>query len=169
MTLNPAFVRFFNQAAAFTEAVYPGGSPQPRLAYTLKSYPAEGLQAISLTIDGQTLGSSSGGKPNSRQFVWLGAGVQGVVLSGKLGGQDVNLLPFDGLWAVFQFFASAERWQPAGSVYSLEWVPKTSNRPMTLSGGRPLTVRFDLDTGGAPPILLKDYLSSLRCVSNVAQ
>ncbi len=168
MTLNPAFVRFFNQAAAFTDAVYPGGSPQPHLAYTLKSNPTEGLQAISLTIDGQTL-TSSGGKPNSRQFVWPGAGVQGVVLSGKLGGQDVNLLTFDGLWAVFQFFASAERWQQAGSVYSLEWVPKTSNRPMTLSGGRPLTVRFDLDTGGAPLILQKGYLSSLRCVSNVAQ
>ena len=41
--LNPAFIRFFNRAAAVSGAVYPNGSAQPRLGYTLTAYPVEGL------------------------------------------------------------------------------------------------------------------------------
>jgi type VI secretion system protein ImpL len=164
LTVNPAFLRFFNQAAGFSDALYPGGSQQPHLAYTLKAYPTEGLQAVSLTIDGQTVVS-----PNSKQMIWPGPGPQGVVLSGRLGGQELTLLTFDGLWAVFQFFESAERWQKSGSVYTFEWIPKTAGRPMTLAGGRPVIVRLDLDTGGAPIYFQKGYFSGMNCVSNVAR
>ncbi len=40
-------------------------------------------------------------------------------------------------------------------------------RPMTAPSGKPVTVRFDLDTLCGPPILQKGYLSSLQCVSGV--
>jgi hypothetical protein len=35
--------------------------------------------------------------------------------------------------------------------------------------GAPLTYRFYLDTAGAPPVFYKDWLMSLRCVSQVAR
>ena len=38
MNLNPAFVGFFNRAAAFAEAAYaPRGRPEPRIGYTLEA------------------------------------------------------------------------------------------------------------------------------------
>jgi len=36
ITLNPAFVGFFNRAAAFAEAAYQQGAQDPRFAYTLR-------------------------------------------------------------------------------------------------------------------------------------
>lgn len=60
MPVNPSFLDFLNRASTFAEAVYPGGSQQPRLAYALKSYTPEGLNSITVTIDGQTLTSSAG-------------------------------------------------------------------------------------------------------------
>jgi hypothetical protein len=35
--------------------------------------------------------------------------------------------------------------------------------------GKPVTVRFDLDMLGAPPILRPGYLASLNCVANVVR
>ncbi len=166
-TLTPEFVRYFNRAAALSQAVYAGGQ-QPHLAYTLKSYTPEGLQGITISIDGQTL-SSSAGQPASKQFVWPGPGAPSATLSEKIGGQDINLLPITGPWAIFQFFESAEHWQQQGSFYTVDWIPSTSGHPMTLPNGKVLDVRFDLDMNGAPPIFLKGYFINFGCVSKVAE
>jgi len=40
---------------------------------------------------------------------------------------------------------------------------------VTAPNGKPVTVQFDLDTQGSPPILQKGYLSSLQCVSSAAK
>jgi type VI secretion system protein ImpL len=164
VTLNPQFVGFFNRAAALSEAFYRGGSDVPHLNYTLKPVPSEGIQDVTLRIDGQAL---SGGAP--KQFTWPGAAVREAKASVKFGGTDLGFSENTGLWAVYQFFEEAERWVPAGDAYQLEWIVRAGKKPMTLPSGRPLTVRFELNMNGAPPVFEKGYLSRMGCVADVAK
>ncbi len=166
--LNPAFVNFFNRAAAFTEAVYPGGSPEAKLTYKLTGYPAEGIRRMNLTVEGQALAVER--RPAVQAFVWPGSGHQAVTLTGQFGGgPDLAFASYEGLWAVFRFFGDADRWQTAGNVHRLEWILRQgrAGRPLTLPDGRPLTVRFDLEA--AAPVFHKGFLAGLDCVSTVAR
>ena len=55
---------------------------------------------------------------------------------------------YDGLWAVFEFFGDADRYQPSGAGATLEWMLRggRQGRPVTSpSSGQPLQVRFELD------------------------
>ena len=166
--INPAFLNFFNRAAVFTEALYPAGASEPKLAFKLTGYPAEGIRRIRLTIENQTL--TIGRRPASHVFVWPGNRNQRVSLTGRFGGgPELAFTSYEGLWAVFRFFGDADRWQTAGNVHKLEWILRQgrAGRPLTLPDGRPLTVRFDLEA--AAPVFSKDFLASLRCVSTVAR
>ena len=42
-------------------------------------------------------------------------------------------------------------------------------RPLTLSDGSPLTLRFEVDMGKTPPLFRKGYLSGLGCVPDIAR
>jgi len=169
VALNPAFVSFFNAAAGFSDAMYAGGAQDPHLTYTLRPEPSEGIQTVSLRLDGQSL-SYSGGAPAPKQFTWVGSGTHEARATVKFGsGPDLAWSNNDGLWAVFQFFAKAERWQPVGTGQSLEWVIRIGKDAVTLPNGKPLTVRFNLDLGGAPPVFQRGYLSRMVCVAEVAR
>ncbi|MCL5743881.1 MAG: hypothetical protein M1541_08125, partial [Acidobacteria bacterium] len=97
--LNPAFVSFFNQAAAFSEALYAGGSQDPHITYTLKPVASEGIQTVTLTLDGQSL-KYSGGSASPKQFGWQGAGTHEAKATVKFGGgPDLAWSNNDGLWA----------------------------------------------------------------------
>jgi len=169
LKLNPWFVDFFNRAARFAEALYPNNAAAPHFSYTLKPVPSEGIQSVGLQIDGQTL-AYSGGTPAPKQFVWQGTGPHEAKATVKFGGgPDLAWSNNDGLWAVFHFFDKAERWQPAGSGYALEWVIRIGRDAVKLPNGNPLTVRFELDMAGGPAIFQKGFLSRLSCVSEVAR
>ncbi|MCZ2075148.1 MAG: hypothetical protein LC130_09140 [Bryobacterales bacterium] len=164
--LNPQFVAFLNRAAAFSTALYPAGSPAPQLHYTLAPQPTEGIQSLTLTIDGQSLTAGPrGGSPV--KFTWPGAGTPQARMTGKLGGPDVQLLNYAGTWAAFQLFGEAQ-WQPSGAGYNLEWIPRTSGQPMIVNN-KPLTIRFFLDMGGAPPFFRKGYFAGMQCVARAAR
>ena len=168
--ITDRFLNFFNRAARFSNALYPGGVRDPRLAYAMQALPAEGVRSLTLTLDGQSLkGERNGGGP--QEFVWPGAGVHGARLAGSLGGPEIGFIAHQGLWAAFRFFADSDRFQAQGSSYRLEWVPRQgqSGQPMTLENGRPLAIPFVLDLKGAPPIFQKGYLEGFGCVSQVAQ
>lgn len=168
MRLNPAFVNFFNRAAAFSEAIYPGGSREARLNYKLTGYPAEGIRRLNLTVENQALVVER--SPAGQAFLWPGSGNQTVTLTGQFGGgPDLAFASYEGLWAIFRFFGDADRWQTAGNVHRLEWVLRQgrAGRPLTLPDGRPLTVRFDLEA--AAPVFHKGFLAGLDCVSTVAR
>ena len=168
--ITDSFLSFFNRAAAFSNALYPGGARVPRLGYSMQALPAEGVRSLTLTLDGQSLkGDRRGGGP--QDFVWPGSGVHGARLAGSLGGPEIGFISHQGLWAAFRFFADADRFQAQGSTYRLEWVPRQgqSGQPMTLENGRPLAIPFVLDLKGAPPIFRKGYLEGFNCVSRVAQ
>jgi type VI protein secretion system component VasK len=120
---------------------------------------------MTVTIDGQTVKSS--GQGAARQYVWPGAATRNVRISAKLtGGSDFEFENRDGLWSLFRFFADADRY--SGSL--LEWVVKQGReeRPVVVAG-KPLTYQFLVDTGGAAPVFQKDFLNSLRCVSQAAR
>jgi type VI secretion system protein ImpL len=162
MTVTPGFLSFFNRAAAFAEAAYPGGAQQPRLAYTLRSDLTGNNQTIALTLDGQSF-SNAAGKSASKQFVWPGS-ASGATLQVKFGGEGFNWPRYDGLWAAFEFFGDAE--ERGGH---LEWTLRTgqSARQVTTASGQPVTVRFDLDM--SPPVFRKGYFSNWSCVAEVAR
>jgi type VI secretion system protein ImpL len=170
MTVTPAFLNFFNRAAAFALAAYPGGAQQPKLNYTLKANLAGTNQSITLTLDGQTFNIAAG-QAAAKQFAWPG-NPPGANMTVKFGNEGFNWPRYEGLWAAFEFFAdSEERAQPSGSVYPLEWRLRTgqAQRPVTTAAGQPVAVRFDLDMMGAPPIFRKGYFSGWSCVVDVAK
>jgi type VI secretion system protein ImpL len=171
IALNPAFVTFFNRAAAFSDALYPGGASAPRLSYTLRATAPQGVQSLALIIDRQTLNVSRG-RQSSMTFVWPGSGTQDLRLTGKFGGgPDLTFNSYEGLWAAFEFFGDADRWQASGNVHRLDWVLRQGRaaKPLTLPDGSPLTVSFELEMPGAAPVFQKGFLSGLGCVARVAQ
>ena len=168
--VNPAFLNFFTRAMNLQRALYSSGPGQIQYKYALRPHPTETVAGLTMSIDGQPLNYSGGDAP-FKQFTWPGTTAQGVTLTVKItGGSDLGFPSYDGAWGVFHFFADADKWQQTGSTYNIEWVLRVSGgRPVTAPSGKPVTVQFDLDTLGAPPILQKGYLSSLQCVSSVAK
>ncbi len=170
MNVTPGFLNFFNRAAAFAEAAYTAGAQQPRINYSLKSDLTGSNQSISLTLDGQAF-NNGGGKAASKPFTWPGSPA-GARMQVKFGGDAFNWPPYDGTWAAFEFFGdSEEKSPPSGSIYRLEWTLRTgqSQRAVTTSAGQPVSVRFDLDMMGSPPIFRKGYFSGWGCVADVAR
>ncbi len=168
--INAPFLRFFNRAMAFGNALYKSGARDPALSYSMRALPAEGLKSVTLTLDGQVLKAGpSGGQ--SQNFTWPGRNAQGAQLSGSLGGPEFGFIAYDGLWAAFRFFGDADRFQASGSTYTLQWVPRQgqSGQPIRLDNGKALTLPFQLDLKGAPPVFQKGYLSGFQCVSEVAR
>jgi type VI secretion system protein ImpL len=168
--VNPAFLSFFNRAMGLQRALYSGAPGQLQFKYALRPHPTESVGSLSMNIDGQTM-TYNGKNAPFRQFTWPGTTAQGVRLTVKIsGGSELGFPSYDGLWAVFHFFADADRWQQTGSTYNIGWTLRVAGgRPVTAPSGKPVTVQFDLDTLGAPPILQKGYLSTLQCVSSVAK
>jgi type VI secretion system protein ImpL len=167
VTLNPAFVNFFNQAAALSDFFYGGGSQDPHFTYILKPVPTDGIQTVNLQLDGQQM-SYSGGPAAAKNFVWQTTGAHEAKASVKFGETPLTWSNDEGLWAVFQFFGKAEQWRPAGTGNVLEWVLRLGKDPV-LANGKPLTVRFELDMGGGPQVFQKGFLSRLGCVAEVAK
>ncbi len=168
--ITDSFLQFFNRATALSEALYKGESNDPRLSYSMTALPAEGLRGITLSLDGQVL-RATGRSSQSMDFTWPGTGTRSALLAGNLGGGDLSFITYDGLWAVFRFFGDADRFQANGNTYNLQWVPRQgqSGQPIRLDGNRTLTLPFNLDMKGAPPIFQKGYLSGFQCVSTVAR
>jgi type VI secretion system protein ImpL len=170
MTVTGNFLGFFNRAAAFSDAAYQGGAQQPRIVYSLRSDLTGGNQSIALSLDGQTFNNGSG-KSSSKQFTWPGSAT-GVKMQVKFGGEGFNWPNYEGVWAAFEFFGDAdEKSAPVGSVYKLEWTLRTgqSGRTVTTGTGQPVSVRFDLDMMGSPPIFRKGYFSGWACQADVAR
>ena len=152
ITISPAFLRFFNDAARFSEAVYPNGATDPKLLYTLAPVKSDQIDSMNLTIDGQTA------KHTSKQFTWPGSGRGEVKLTINLkGGSPLEAQDFPpGLWSVFRFFADADKTE--GNV--IAWNMKSGKAGRVL-----VTYRFTVD----PAVLSKEFLSGMSCVSQVAK
>ena len=167
--VSPAFLTFFNRATSIQRALYGGAPGQLQFKYALRPHPTESVSSVSMNIDGQAL-NFSGGNSSFQQFSWPGSG-SGVTLTVKIqGGSELGFPSYTGTWGVFHFFADADKTLQNANVYNVEWVLRVAGgRPVTAPNGKPVTVQFDLDALGSPPILQKGYFATLRCVSNVAR
>ncbi|MGA3326628.1 MAG: ImcF-related family protein [Terriglobia bacterium] len=168
--VNPAFLNFFNRAAGVQHALYAGAPGQLQFKYALRPHPTESVSSLSMNIDGQVM-NYSGGNSSYQQFTWPGITGQGVTLTIKIaGGSELTWPSYNGTWGVFHFFDDADKAVQNGSVYNVEWILRVAGgRPVTAPNGKPVTVQFDLDTLGAPPILQKSFFSTMRCVSSVTR
>jgi type VI secretion system protein ImpL len=161
--LSPAFVRFISQMMAFSKALYGDAGADPNYKYTLKPQTSDQVESFDVTVNGD-VGKLRGGA--QKAYVWPGPGNRNFNLTLHLaGGSAQEPETFDGLWAVFRFFADADRTGPSGSAYVFSFSVRTGRdgRPMNM-GGRPLTYDIQVDTGGSPAVFSKDFLSTLRCV-----
>jgi len=169
VTLNPAFVNWFNTSANFGEAIYANGAQEPRFTYKLTPQPTEVVQGETIHIDGQTLTYTAGGPATPQQFVWQGGGQHGTTAAVKFGGPELTWQDQQGLWSVFRFFNDAERWQPSAAGQTLEWVVRVGRGNPATVNGKPVTVRLELDMGATPPFFSKGYFSRFGCVVPVAR
>ncbi|MEO8595732.1 MAG: ImcF-related family protein [Candidatus Solibacter sp.] len=171
VTVNPAFLSFFNAAAGFGELLYSEGGQDPRFSYSLKPEPSEGVQMMTIRIDGQSLSYTAGTPAAFRKFTWQGSGAHEAMLSVRFGNTDLGFARGDGLWAAFHLFQQANQSTQQASGQLLEWVTSSGkgSQPVMLPSGRPLTVRFDLDLGAMPPIFQRGYLSRMSCIQEIAR
>jgi type VI secretion system protein ImpL len=163
VTLQDRFVTSFNQLAGFSAALYGADGTGPHFTYSLQPVPSEGIQSVTLAIDGKTL-ASTGGSGAAQQFDWPGtqSGAQATY-------NEVNTFArYPGLWGVFHFLARAD--SPAGSSRQshVEWFMRSTDQLITLPDGKTLTVRFDLIMDG-PLVFQKNYFSTLTCQPQVAR
>ncbi len=162
-TPNPAFVRFFSQAAKFSRALYGDSRTDPSLTYTLRPAKSDQVEKFDVLVNSDTASLAGGA---SKSFVWPGTAPQRFKLTLKIaGGSALDVTQPDGLWAVFHFFADANRATPSGAGYDFVWDVSQGKKaqPMVVLG-RPLTYQFNADTG----VFNKDFLSQLKCSGAVA-
>ncbi|MBI1355365.1 MAG: hypothetical protein GC160_13540 [Acidobacteria bacterium] len=166
VTVQPAFLDFFNRAAGFSNSVYRGASGQAGLIYTMTAQSSEPNLQMTLSLDGRQLRTSAGEK--TKDFVWPGSAVTGASLAFSVGGQELSFGSYDGVWGTYRFFHDADRFAPTGEVY---WIPRVGRggKAVELPDGRPLTLPFRLDMKGAEPVFQKGYLTQMKCVSQVAR
>ena len=80
------------------------------------------------------------------------------------GGSPLPVQNFTGTWALFHFFADADRPPAASGANTFGWVVRQGR------GGQALMdYAFYADTGGGPAVFSKDFLSTLKCVVPVAR
>lgn len=171
VTVNPAFLGFFNAAAAFAETLYADGGQDPHFSYSLKPETTEGVQMVTLRVDGQTLTHTAGAAAAFKKFTWQGSGAHEAQLNVRFGNTDLQFASGEGLWAAFHLFQKANQSTATGSVQLLEWITSSGkvSEAIKLPSGKPLTVRLDLDLGAAPPLFQRGYLSRMTCVQEIAK
>jgi type VI secretion system protein ImpL len=164
--VGPVFLRMLNALYVIQQAVYPNNAKDPHFEYlvTTRVPDVGGFKTGSLSFDGQTWTITD--KSGTKKFVWPGPVTSGASLSLNNGGGDMDLPSSQGLWSVSHFF-SAYKWQPSGSVYTIQGPLMGPGGAMT-SGGKTIEVRFDVDFKGAP-FFQAGYMSNYGCPAKMSQ
>lgn len=157
--LNPAFVHFFNQAAALSAALYPAGSTSPSLNFNAHILPSKGIQSVTLAIDAQRLS----GADIAKQFIWSAQTAQTAQLTANYASGSLPLFQFNGTWALFHLIDKGKVEQ-GGNPVRLAYPLEVSNTPIVVEG-TPLVVRMEISGPNAG--LLTPGGLAMRCVSEV--
>ncbi|MDQ6828621.1 MAG: hypothetical protein M3081_07115 [Gemmatimonadota bacterium] len=166
--LAPAFVAFFNRAAGVTQALYQNGGTDLRMPMVIRPLLTDAVPASTLTIDGQRQQFNRKAAA-AKQFIWTGTQSGNARLSAQVGSTEVQLLSFDGPWAMFQLFQEADRWTTSGGLHAVEWSLRTRGQQSTLPDGSALRVGMELSLEGLQPVMQKGYLGGLGCVGDIAR
>jgi type VI secretion system protein ImpL len=156
-------VRFFNRAASFSKALYPDGSANARLTFSVKPVIAPDVQSLHLEIEGQAADFTSAGAVF--RFNWPGAAVHGVRLNAKWKDGAGDYPSYGGLWGLFEFFSEADV-APSGPGTTFGWMLRGGRQGRFVTSpatGQPRQVQFDVDMLGGPPVFQKGYFASFGC------
>jgi type VI secretion system protein ImpL len=161
--LDPKFALSIGRLMKFSRALYGESGTEPNYHYTLRPQQSDQVEQFEIAINGDTQKLKGGAQ---HPYIWPGAGTRSFKLSLKLaGGTDTQVETWDGLWAVFHFFADADKTAPTGSAYTFGWGFRQGRGAQAVSVlGRQLTYEFAVDAGGGPIVFSKDFLSTLKCV-----
>jgi type VI secretion system protein ImpL len=161
--LAAAFAGYMTQMMQFSRALYGDSGLDPNYKYTLRPQTSDQVESFDVTVNGETVPLKGGAQHN---YVWPGPGNRNFNLTLHLaGGSPLEGTPWDGLWGVFRFFADADSSSstPAGSTFT--WTVRSGRAGLPQNvNGRPLRYEFVVDTGGAPAVFSKDFLTKLRCI-----
>lgn len=158
---NPAFVHFFNQAAALSAALYPAVPSAAGLTFTAHILPSKEIQSITFAVDAQRLQGTDVSKP----FTWSLPSAQSAQLTANYGAGSLPL-QFSGPWALFHLIDKGKVEQ-AGNPVRLAYPLEFSNTPIVVNG-TPLVVHLEL-SGPSAGLLTPGGLNPGRCVATVAK
>ena len=156
--INPNFLRFVGQLMKFSRALYGESGQEPNLKYSLRPQASDQVTDFVVNVNGESAALKGG---TARQFTWPGTGTPSFKLALRTAdGGNLEVQTWTGNWAVFRFFADANRSPAAGSggVFSWGLTSGRSQQPVIIRG-RPLTYDFAVDMG----VFSKEFLSTLRC------
>jgi type VI protein secretion system component VasK len=117
---SPEFVAYLNAALQLREDLFPAGSPEPKLGYTLALEPTPGADVV-VDIDGR---SASTGTPQLNNVWPPGPGGSGAKITAFPSGAPDAPQPqtWSGPWALFKMFlAGGAPAEAAGNQYPLAW------------------------------------------------
>jgi type VI secretion system protein ImpL len=162
--LSPGFASFIGNLMKFSRAIYGDSGADMNYQYSLTPQKSDLIDEFDVTING-ALSKLKGGTQHS--YVWPGSGARNFELDLRLagGGLPQQAKIYDGPWAVFRFFADADK--TTGNVFSWSVTSGRDQQPTRING-RPLTYDFNVGTNG-PAVFSKEFLSKLKCVVPVAR
>jgi type VI secretion system protein ImpL len=156
--ISPAFVSFFDHAAALSDALYSGGSPTPRVTYSLKQA-STNIDGLALKIGNEILT----GTGQQKNFTWTG-GSEDVLVTAK----EIPIGSYGaGPWAAFRFINDGHPAGRGAGIYDLSFVYKGSNGQDIIVKGQKQFYTHQLQFTGSNPLHWSD-LSGLNCVSTAA-
>ena len=104
VTVNPAFLSFFNAAAAFGETLYADGCTGPPLFLLAEARAQRGSPDAQPARGRPDADLHSGTPAAFKKFTWQGSGAHEAMLSVRFGNTDLGFARGEGLWAAFHLF-----------------------------------------------------------------
>jgi type VI protein secretion system component VasK len=162
--LNPGFAAFIGNLMKFSRAIYGDEGTEMNYQYSLAPQKSDLVDEFDVTVNG-AMSKLKGGTQHS--FVWPGSGARNFALDLKLvgGGLPQQAKTYDGNWAVFRFFADADK--TTGNVFSWSVTSGRDQQPTRING-KPLIYDFSVGTNG-PAVFSKEFLSRLKCAVPVSR
>ena len=166
--LSPAFVDFFNRAAALSDALFEGNSPDPHFSVHVKPMLADGTNGVTVTLEGTPVRVTRNLGQN-QEIDWPST-THEAKLEAQLGNLPVTLVgPYNGPWAMFQLFYDADAWQQLGDSARAEWTLRTGRQGVSLPGGGALKVMVNVVPASKAAVLKRGYLGGVACISEPAR
>jgi type VI protein secretion system component VasK len=162
--LNPGFAAFIGNLMKFSRAIYGDDGTEMNYQYSLTPQKSDLVDEFDVTVN-SAMSKLKGGTQHS--YAWPGSGARNFSLDLKLvcGGLPQQAKTYDGNWAVFRFFADADK--TTGAVFSWSVTSGRDQQPTRING-KPLVYDFSVGTNG-PAVFSKEFLSRLKCVVPVAR
>jgi type VI secretion system protein ImpL len=105
---TPALLTFLTSAQEVTSALFPAGSSEPSVPFSVRIRPTPGVAMVTLDVDGQRY-EYFNGPEEWRKMVWPAQGkAPGALLRVRLAGGREETLQQEGDWGLFRLLESGQ-------------------------------------------------------------